>query len=298
MRAQVTRVSLGLVLGLVLFTWSTAVTGATPETASVTFAFGAQKSEVSTIIESPRDISATQVILDIPEEVSITNVQLSGFLTGAMHFTKGREHRWFHPSASNQRQASLIITIAFPKGETPIITLLAVDLKGTSGNIIPIDTQLPAQVKASVSAVPHGPPQPPTGMWVWVGLGIAIAAIGGLAVVFRSPSRRQSARMKYLALLKRLSWKREVVNPRVVVSPASGPPRTTFEVRITGCTPNNQIKLERKFVGGTIYSKTLDTDRQGNCVTRLTLKYERHYEIQVVDLATDITSDSVWITVE
>jgi pSer/pThr/pTyr-binding forkhead associated (FHA) protein len=128
---------------------------AASEGAAASFSFDSDDiDQIVLEIDSPQDISAAQVKIEIPAEVTIGKVQMSGFLEGATHLSSGREHRWFQLHASGERQASMRIPIDHPDGTTPVITLLGVDLKDMEDNRVTIATSLPVNIEVGLVTTP------------------------------------------------------------------------------------------------------------------------------------------------
>lgn len=113
----------------------------------VTFAFNEVTGLTSLVIDSPIGISAVQVKFDIPEDVALDEVKLSGFMTGAEHKSQGEEHRWYNLSANGEKTASLTIDIESSKDSNQVITLFDVDLKDTEGKLISVSDKLPLMVQ-------------------------------------------------------------------------------------------------------------------------------------------------------
>ena len=91
------------------------------------------------------------------------------------------------------------------------------------------------------------------------------------------------------------------VNPTIMVSPPSGSKGTVFDVRITGCTPNNKARVD---IGGTEREgwgsspqETLSTDGRGNASTTIRFDYRGKHFVRVLDKATDMKSEPVTVTV-
>jgi len=102
------------------------------------------------------------------------------------------------------------------------------------------------------------------------------------------------------------------VNPAIVISPASGQHDaaltpysplnsevpSTFDIIVTGCTPNNEVRvhyLDSVVGSGYTYEwgKTLTTDNQGSAHTTLTWSYKGEWDVWMVDTATGIKSNTV-----
>lgn len=138
--------TLWLLLAVITLACCAPTVAATPEGATVTPSFDSQANRLVVRIDSPRGISAAQVKFDIPESIDIADVQLSGFMAGAIHLAKGREHRWFQLSANGERHGSLEMSIAFRQESADSIILLGINLKDTTQNSVPIDTSLPIKI--------------------------------------------------------------------------------------------------------------------------------------------------------
>ena len=141
------RIRLCVVLMLSLCVLSACVGNGASEGATVAFSFDRETGRVLVTIDSPKGISAAQVKLDVPEEVAIGDVKLSGFMVGADHKNKGREHRWYDLSANGEIQGQIAIQLSAPNDSTSIIAIFDVDLKDQQGNKVPVRTELPLWVE-------------------------------------------------------------------------------------------------------------------------------------------------------
>ena len=106
------------------------------------------------------------------------------------------------------------------------------------------------------------------------------------------------------------------VSPTIVISPASGQRADltpysplnsnvtyTFDIIVTGCTPNNEVRVH--YLGSVVgsgyayeWGKTLKTDNQGKAHTTLSWSYKGEWDVWMVDKATGIKSSTVTATVK
>jgi len=95
-----------------------------------------------------------------------------------------------------------------------------------------------------------------------------------------------------------------IVDPKISVTPTLGPPSSTFEIRVTGCTPNNEVQIEYQsgeydFATFTKF-KTCRTDSYGNAITSLMVEsyqYKGEHAIWATDRETGKKSEIITFTI-
>jgi hypothetical protein len=98
------------------------------------------------------------------------------------------------------------------------------------------------------------------------------------------------------------------VNPQLVISATSISKGQIINIKITGCTPNNKVKIDNEPVSVywfaiTDWYKTCNTDSSGNAITSIAwpslgASYKGEYAVYAIDAATKTESNRVIVTVK
>jgi hypothetical protein len=98
------------------------------------------------------------------------------------------------------------------------------------------------------------------------------------------------------------------VNPQLIISATSISRGQTLDIKITGCTPNNKVKIDNEPVSVywfaiTDWYKTCNTDSSGNAITSIAwpslgASYKGEYAVYAIDVATKTESNRVIVTVK
>jgi hypothetical protein len=189
MKNYVFKAILALLLITLLSGWPITIGQAYAQGATAQLFFDNTANQLFVTIQSPTGVTRAQVVVDIPTEITVTNVQLSGFMKDAIPLSNGTERRWIQLSGNGETEGSVTITIASPRGITSIIKLVSVGLKDAQENAIPVTV-----LSASVQVPPTG--APPTGTMTWpfyLLVALLVVAVGViLFLVIRKPVSRKA----------------------------------------------------------------------------------------------------------
>jgi hypothetical protein len=115
--------------------------------------FSEDNSSLLIQIKSSVGVSAFQIKLIIPLDLTLGEVSSSGFMNDAKHVFMKTEHRWFHLSTGGGTTGSINIRFTPFQGIAEVI-MIGVDLKDIDGNKIPLDISLPMTINISAESTP------------------------------------------------------------------------------------------------------------------------------------------------